>query len=976
MGQDAIQRLKNTVIFQALLKAESSLGGHELSELAVHLVERVSPILERIPERMPEFTLHDPNHSAKVLELIALIVPRAVLEHLNAVELTILIAAGYLHDIGMTCSTEERDSIIAGNTEFRALLVADEDRERAYQAAIHSGNHRAVTRIEDATFVDYLRLNHVNRSDTYIAEIATTLNWHGSPFGKWVRAVCRAHGCPVSALLDESAYPRDALVRNLRINVQYLALLLRLGDILDLDPERTPDALFVFINPTDATSIQEWHKHRSVIGWEITPERVIFEAECTHPSYERALRTFIDWIELERRDSLLLLGRHHDAISKEYYLDLVHAVTADRIRSNGTYIYTALRFVVDYKRVINLLSGVNLYKDPLLALRELLQNAADAVRHRQAEDPNAFDPCIEISLEGSVLSVEDNGIGMDVDIFQNYFVQVGRSYYTSPIFRAKPGFDPVSEFGIGALASFMLAKTVVVESRRYPTDPLHPPTPIHFEIPTASDFFVQRPSSRRTVGTKISLILRDGIDLSRKRLVSTIRQVAPALEFPLQIAALGKSTELQARASLPKPKTSLVALTFPTTEGLLKDVEGTIEIRRKGRTEIALLIAQRGFLVGGRPNEGWDMDDASYSLAQLFPSWTSVACFLNLRGDAKLTLTPDRTDAIRDQRFSRLKESLEGKIIEAINQKLIQLRETSGSPAEFKAIVDDLLDSDVLRGETHSGFEIGLSAIHLMRRHIFVEVIQRTGNIDVVPFVDLGAEPEVAITSRLDWPPRTTPAEVRAATDGVLGRQIPIIVRPEKGEYNFSYILRRIYGENSGVAISGLAGLVLEISSKIHKEAVTFDGAISVLSDVKSVGKAPVIAHGASPTMLQSIYYNRQHPLLIQFMNEDCQPSSKRAEGLVLKLDEQIDELFAGYFSSGPTIFRREGSTSYTEPPRNAINRLMHGFLLAYPTFLPELQELFRQFWTDAQHQRVVDIPFPALTADDLPWFWSAKKLE
>ena len=65
MSEDAILRLKQTALFEKLLEKENSSGEHEVSENIILVVREIAPLLERIPENMPEFTLHNANHSVK-----------------------------------------------------------------------------------------------------------------------------------------------------------------------------------------------------------------------------------------------------------------------------------------------------------------------------------------------------------------------------------------------------------------------------------------------------------------------------------------------------------------------------------------------------------------------------------------------------------------------------------------------------------------------------------------------------------------------------------------------------------------------------------------------------------------------------------------------------------------------------------------------------------------------------------------------
>ena len=81
------------------------------------------------------------------------------------------------------------------------------------------------------------------------------------------------------------------------------------------------------------------------------------------------------------------------------------------------------------------------------------------------EDPN-------VKSKAPVLSVIDTGIGMDRSVIENYFFKVGRSYYKSGDFlrtrsmlrKENVDFSPVSEFGIGFMAVFMLGDRVEVET--------------------------------------------------------------------------------------------------------------------------------------------------------------------------------------------------------------------------------------------------------------------------------------------------------------------------------------------------------------------------------------------------------------------------------------------------------------------------------------------------------------------------------
>ncbi len=74
MSEDAILRLKQTDLFKKLREKEkeetkeTSFEDYEISQNIISVVRKAAPLLERVPENMPEFTLHNANHSVHVIE--------------------------------------------------------------------------------------------------------------------------------------------------------------------------------------------------------------------------------------------------------------------------------------------------------------------------------------------------------------------------------------------------------------------------------------------------------------------------------------------------------------------------------------------------------------------------------------------------------------------------------------------------------------------------------------------------------------------------------------------------------------------------------------------------------------------------------------------------------------------------------------------------------------------------------------------
>ena len=142
--------------------------------------------------------------------------------------------------------------------------------------------------------------------------------------------------------------------------------------------------------------------------------------------------------------------------------------------------------------------GESLYGDPSLCIRELLQNALDALEVRDlrlkmlATGGEPYEPVdpprfvdgkpqeLRVTLTWGkdevtgqdYLLVADNGVGMTEEVITQYFTQVGKSYYRSPEYHQERAAlavrglisSPISIFGIGILSCFMIADRLQVRT--------------------------------------------------------------------------------------------------------------------------------------------------------------------------------------------------------------------------------------------------------------------------------------------------------------------------------------------------------------------------------------------------------------------------------------------------------------------------------------------------------------------------------
>jgi molecular chaperone HtpG len=124
------------------------------------------------------------------------------------------------------------------------------------------------------------------------------------------------------------------------------------------------------------------------------------------------------------------------------------------------------KFQVHLRGLIDLLAN-HLYSGPEVFLRELLQNAQDAITARQRLDPS-HEGVVRVELMQSAgrpatLVVQDNGIGLTESEVHQFLATIGESSK-----RLEDGDGPtdfIGRFGVGLLACFMVSEEIAVVTK-------------------------------------------------------------------------------------------------------------------------------------------------------------------------------------------------------------------------------------------------------------------------------------------------------------------------------------------------------------------------------------------------------------------------------------------------------------------------------------------------------------------------------
>ncbi len=126
-------------------------------------------------------------------------------------------------------------------------------------------------------------------------------------------------------------------------------------------------------------------------------------------------------------------------------------------------------FKVDLKGIIRLLSD-NLYSSPDVFLREILQNAVDAIRARKKLEPDFAEGQIMVTYkekkDSAELIFKDNGVGLTKEEIHSFLSVIGQSSKSSEEVRG----SFIGQFGIGLLSGFLVAEDIKVISRSVKED--------------------------------------------------------------------------------------------------------------------------------------------------------------------------------------------------------------------------------------------------------------------------------------------------------------------------------------------------------------------------------------------------------------------------------------------------------------------------------------------------------------------------
>jgi len=347
-----------------------------------------------------------------------------------------------------------------------------------------------------------------------------------------------------------------------------------------------------------------------------------------------------------------------------------------------------ISFQVDVAGIIQIM-GTSLYSRSDTPIRELLQNAHDAIQRRRLIDLQ-YTGQIEIRTDpvAHTLEVHDDGIGLTADEAERYLGTLGIGitgllkghHPTASASSQASGEMLIGQFGIGLFSAFLLADRLVVESRK-----LGGEEGIRWAAGEGTEILLES-SDRTAPGTTIRLELKPdhyGLAEHPRHVEAAIREYADYLPIPIYLNGTVRRTNVINAAwfdPTPDPEAVELALEEKFNEAPLE----IIPIRTERPVSIAgaLYVTPRrvpGF--AGEPVVTTTIRRMviSRDTKGLLPSWASF-----LRGVLELndcSPTASREDLVRDAQFEAVRLTLERLLYEHF-ERLAQ-----SEPARLEAVL-------------------------------------------------------------------------------------------------------------------------------------------------------------------------------------------------------------------------------------------------------------------------------------------------
>jgi molecular chaperone HtpG len=742
--------------------------------------EQVAQVLDLIGRDgiFSTYTVHNISHIDAMLRMLDWLVPESTKGAMTSADWLLLVLSIYLHDLGMVTTTQEFEGRSA-NPEFTSWRNSL-GKTTEGQEYIARTNRMNADEKERFFFQEFIRKGHAQRIREWITGrpsrkwgpqiepiakiIATLLNSAPSRFREYLGIVCESHHESDLDKLDK--YPLAARLGNDQaeiVNVQYAGILLRSADLLHVTKDRTPSVMYEAIMFSDPKSVEEWDKQLTTFAvgpkgrklLENDPESavIVVSADFKEERPLFSLQEYIAYADTQIKDSKRVVDASRESPDGEGFTFPWHEVRSD-VRLEGVP-PQSMRFELDRGRLLDLLVGHTIYNVPTVAVRELLQNAIDAVRYqshlntREAKIKSGTPPPMgKVSVTWNPnerqLSVQDDGVGMTRDVIQHHLMNVGSSYYNTPQFEAEhKDFAPISRFGIGILTCFMISDDVeiVTFSRN---------RGFRIKMTSVKSTYLLRELAKDDPlvggitpnGTRVSLRVRDTVDLSQTSVLDIVKHWIILPECTVEYREQGKTPIKigfpSVQDALKEILKELPPISWASLETIVKSHVGaqSADAPDGGRYELAFGVysgyyPERSFATL-RERDSPQVCIEGIRVAESLPGFERsperIGGLLSVRGSRRFRTTVSREGLEADEAYKRVSRQCAAMLFEHVSDESVRISQKPGKPLSQAATGAQYLNQQILRAGTGGDIHTDIKEMANSQPSIVIERVETSGD--------------------------------------------------------------------------------------------------------------------------------------------------------------------------------------------------------------------------------------------------------
>ena len=462
--------------------------------------EYATQVLATIFNIFPHYTLHDRTHSEEILKNVGEILDKETFKLFSLTDLWLLLYAAFYHDMGMAVFAPDLDKILKCEDFILYLKDIQADSKHALYTQssyfeisdnkiVWKDNEVSLEKMEAFKFImaEYIRSSHGKRIENVFENDPLTslvplrlrsmlekiCECHTESFEKVMELPDKENG-----LDDEHCHPR------------FIACLLRLGDLLDLDNNRVSDIILRTVKTIPTESFFHIQKHLSISHLNINSKQIDITANCEDYKTADLSSKWFFWIDQEITNQM----KNWNQIVPNLEFGFLPTVGNLRVELKE---YDSIdgkvhpKFEIDSQKAIEMLQGTGLYSEPYQSIREILQNSEDATYLRiwiENKDSNMtreefLKECrekyaIKVTMDGEFsddkniwhITISDAGVGMSKEDLQ-FLYKIGSSSHNKErqryLSEMPEWMKPSGTFGIGFQSIFLLTDKVHIRTRKY-----------------------------------------------------------------------------------------------------------------------------------------------------------------------------------------------------------------------------------------------------------------------------------------------------------------------------------------------------------------------------------------------------------------------------------------------------------------------------------------------------------------------------